>query len=49
MRKYAGASLVVLGIILSAPDGSMDRPLLIGGILSGTAGLSLTSTRKHRA
>lgn len=66
MRKYAGASLIVLGIILSAfgidsgesiharmgrlfTGWSMDWPLLIGGILSVTVGLSLTSYRKSRA
>ncbi len=66
MRKYAGASLIVLGITLSAlgidsgdsinsrmdrlfTRGSMDLPLLIGGILSVMVGLSLTSYRKSRA
>ena len=65
MRKYAGASLIVLGIILSAlgidsgesinsrmgrlfTGWSIDLPLLIGGILSVTVGLSLTSYRKSR-
>jgi len=65
MRRYAGASLIVLGIILSTLGigsgesvncrmgrlftGSMDWPLLIGGILSVTVGLSLASDRKSRA
>lgn len=66
MRKYAGASLIVLGILLSAwgldsgepinsrmgrlcTGRSMDWRLLIGGILSVTVGLSLTSYWKTRA
>jgi len=61
MRRYAAASFVVLGIILTTygldstesifRPWTMDGPtkLLIGGILSVTVGLSLTSYRRQRA
>ena len=60
MRKYTGASFIVLGIILSAfgIDSYIDRvfigwstdwPMLIGGILSVTIGLSLISRRRSSA
>jgi hypothetical protein len=61
MRKYAAASFVVLGIVLTAygldtaewtrSPWTMDEPpkLLIGGILSGMVGLFLASFRRQRA
>ena len=61
MRKYAAASLVVLGIILTtygldSTDSTtrlwtMGGPtkLLIGGILSVMVGLSLASHRRQHA
>ena len=60
MRKYAAASLIVLGIILTTYGldstestsrvWTMGGPtkLLIGGILSVTVGLSLASYRRQR-
>jgi hypothetical protein len=56
MRKYAGATCIVLGVVLSGLEtgGSVDsgwsrlfagwkvdRPMLIGGVLSLIVGLSL--------
>jgi len=61
MRKYAAASFIVLGIILTTYGLDSTEPtsrlwtmggptkLLIGGILSVTVGLSLASYRRQRA
>jgi hypothetical protein len=61
MRKYAAASFIVLGIILTTVGldstestsrlWTMSEPtkLLIGGILSVTVGLYLASCRRQRA